>query len=809
MDLTEHEKVGRNAPCPCGSGLKYKKCCLSKPAPTRFTREDRESAWAKPERFIERELDPEDAEADDEFWGRWLDRADEIDQDRRAMSEQVFDLWFAFDRRLDGGKLVVDRFLEKRMADLSPGERLYLQTMRESSMRLYEVEESRPGESLTLRDLIEDHRVSVQERLGSRSLGRYDWIAARVLAVGASGKPEIEGILPIPDLYHQVLRDQLRRERDEFLRIHPDAAVVTFHKTTPPLFQDVWAGALLEPAIPQLANTDGEEIVLTEVRFEVMDRDAVQRTFDAQEDLERDEDGGALWRWSGKNGKGEIVSLGQIKLTEQGLNLEANSVARGERGRELLERTAGAAVRYRTTVHQDLQRLVREEVRRGMNRDELPRPDAKPPIPPQVEEALVLDQQVRYYRSWLDESVPALDGQTPRSAAQDPTLRARLTELMHDLDRIYLRALKSNQPAFDPSWMWDELGLEEQGLPHPPPLAHERVAQLVPGSGELCRSIAEGRRRRPGFDDRSSLVTEEEVRSDLEVQRFLRQRPLVAGAEAMAGAPADLGPYLEPVINFELHRRKSFWVDEALAFMLAHTDVQVRGSELRLPFASFALVFTDRHVLSLAERLLARRPSDPLAGQYLRIATVFVSEGPETGNGPLRLCLAVDALGADLPSLITQEIPIAEDQGVEAFLESLAPALPVEPTVPSADPIRGLLQVTINAILYATSAGVEPATRPPPTDSAGRDRLRGGPPITHSSEEVFFLPGAIEISQVRRLQELERVPDGRTMLRRFMVRGHWRRPARGWTDQRIRWIQPHWKGPQIATVIERTYKLKQ
>ena len=24
------EKVGRNAPCPCGSGKKYKKCCLDK-----------------------------------------------------------------------------------------------------------------------------------------------------------------------------------------------------------------------------------------------------------------------------------------------------------------------------------------------------------------------------------------------------------------------------------------------------------------------------------------------------------------------------------------------------------------------------------------------------------------------------------------------------------------------------------------------------------------------------------------------------------------------------------------------------------
>lgn len=26
-------KIGRNTPCPCGSGQKYKKCCLDKSAP--------------------------------------------------------------------------------------------------------------------------------------------------------------------------------------------------------------------------------------------------------------------------------------------------------------------------------------------------------------------------------------------------------------------------------------------------------------------------------------------------------------------------------------------------------------------------------------------------------------------------------------------------------------------------------------------------------------------------------------------------------------------------------------------------------
>jgi uncharacterized protein YecA (UPF0149 family) len=30
--LTHRTAIGRNAPCPCGSGLKFKKCCIGKAA---------------------------------------------------------------------------------------------------------------------------------------------------------------------------------------------------------------------------------------------------------------------------------------------------------------------------------------------------------------------------------------------------------------------------------------------------------------------------------------------------------------------------------------------------------------------------------------------------------------------------------------------------------------------------------------------------------------------------------------------------------------------------------------------------------
>jgi hypothetical protein len=125
---------------------------------------------------------------------------------------------------------------------------------------------------------------------------------------------------------------------------------------------------------------------------------------------------------------------------------------------------------------------------------------------------------------------------------------------------------------------------------------------------------------------------------------------------------------------------------------------------------------------------------------------------------------------------------------------------------PAERPLTGLLHVVLNAILYTTSAGVEPEVRP----RHGRAKTRTMPSRQsqpYASDSVFFLPGAIEISRLRQMQELHRVPSGRRLLHRFMVRGHWRRAAKSWKDQRMRWIAPHWKGPDLAAVIERTYKL--
>ncbi len=84
-------KTGRNAPCPCGSGKKYKKCCLAKEEEARRSSlEDQEKKQLRVNRQIE-----EDAELfEDEVRNDELDEVDdneEVDEDEDEEVGQTFE----------------------------------------------------------------------------------------------------------------------------------------------------------------------------------------------------------------------------------------------------------------------------------------------------------------------------------------------------------------------------------------------------------------------------------------------------------------------------------------------------------------------------------------------------------------------------------------------------------------------------------------------------------------------------------------------------------------------------------------------
>jgi hypothetical protein len=254
-------KIGANERCPCGSGKKFKRCCGDPRAETRYTREDRATAFMRLDEWISIFAATEQARAHDEFWGRFAHYADELPPGLATQSRAAEDVWFAFDHCGERGFPVVDTFLAE--AELGSGEHAFLTALRKSSTRLYEVVDVVPGTSLTLRDAVEGGTVTVSERQGSRTIGRHMYVAARVVPRGPSGGPEIDaGLLHIPGLVKDSVLAQLREHRARYLDDHRGADLDAFYKTMPPFFHEVWTGSFLEAFVPDLRTTD--EIALAD-----------------------------------------------------------------------------------------------------------------------------------------------------------------------------------------------------------------------------------------------------------------------------------------------------------------------------------------------------------------------------------------------------------------------------------------------------------------------------------------------------------------------------------------------------------------
>lgn len=181
--------TGRNEPCPCGSGRKYKQCCLRERQAQRAAPADRgvgvAIAWIRKEfrRQVPGAIETGFfAGIDPQIVADALAAlGDERVQDVNAkigdfvLSEAIFE-------RAEGAGRGIDWVLE-RAPRLSDEQRDFLARLADAPLRLYEVVESRPGEGLQLRDALADSRSPpfVTEPLASTTLGAGDMLGARVL----------------------------------------------------------------------------------------------------------------------------------------------------------------------------------------------------------------------------------------------------------------------------------------------------------------------------------------------------------------------------------------------------------------------------------------------------------------------------------------------------------------------------------------------------------------------------------------------------------------------------------------------------
>ena len=700
----------------------------------------------------------------------------------RETSDSAFLFWFAFDYQLGDGSYVVDRVLKANPL-LASGERRYLEQVRSTAMMPYEVMAVRPGVSVVLRRLGTQQQIDVREKSASLTLKRWDMLVVRLNPLGPSGGPEIEmGAMLIPPMVQEEIAEVVSQDLDN--RPDADNGARRF-KHLGAIFHQIWLATIVAPQIPRLVTAEGDPVVYVTMQFDVLDAERARAAFSAEPSLEGE---GDTWSWVAD---GSL--LGTIQLAGSQLTFETQSVLRADRGRQLIETVARDAIAYRGRDRVDPKEEVEKAIGSG-KRPEAP-PGAEDEIPPEIKDQLFQEFMAKHSQGWLDDHIPALDQQTPRSAALSPALRPQLVGLLKEMENDYLRALADGKPGFDPTWMWDELGLSDHQdaprLRHPLWLAHESMEQQLPGITEVVKSVAE-RRYVEAADLAPVAVTQEELRAEAAVQELIRN-------SAGCLKPNALLAHLEVYCSYEIGRRKTFWVDESLAWMLANTQVDVESRLFRLPFSSCVLVYTDRHTLGVAERALACAGDCPLRGQMLAVLCAYVME-LAPGGSRVKVGLTFDAFAGQPPHLTSWELHVDPNGTLE---ETVAGALARAQT-PAAGLFRPLLDAVINAMLYTTSAGVKIEQY-----RVDRSQQPNGrePQVCLPIDSVYYLPGKINISHMRKLQQVARGPNGRTLMHRFMVRGHWRRPGPNWKDRSLRWIEPYWRGPSLASIVEREYRV--
>ncbi|MEO6835537.1 MAG: hypothetical protein ABI231_06475 [Candidatus Tumulicola sp.] len=175
-------------------------------APTEYVRSPR---WDE-----QRDLAAAEAFGDPGEWSEAMQVA------RASMvGEEAFESWFAFERPIDAsGSPLVDTFLRARR-DLTQAQRNYLQRIRESCLRPYEIFAGNdPRNCSTLRDLWADELIPLDGR-GSARGSRSSGTAFVRVAIGPRGLPEMIEALAVPRadmdwllLHLRLLGQQLGRD---------------------------------------------------------------------------------------------------------------------------------------------------------------------------------------------------------------------------------------------------------------------------------------------------------------------------------------------------------------------------------------------------------------------------------------------------------------------------------------------------------------------------------------------------------------------------------------------------------------------
>lgn len=465
-----NEKLSRNDLCRCGSGKKYKKCCLTTSSPVFEFLEVADFAWRKLRQLegtvIDKHLVPYVMKTlPDEVMHLAIDDClpedlpEEID--RGMLFHQFLIPWIFFNwipdedfglENFNPEITLAENYLHTNKTKLKSDELRFIEMMISTFYSFYAILEVEKDQSLLVKDLLLGTEHHIKERQGTRYLKRGDIIFSRILTL--DNQLIFVGMAPftIPPQHHTTLLDfkkWLIEENDD----KPLDSNALRNELDIELY-DYFFDALIEvynKPLPTLVNTDGDLFQLTTSHFKLTPspEDALNRLMsmtlsddprDFLQDAKRTKTGKITeiqlpWLKKGnkKHKQWDNTLCGDVIIKEGKLILKTNSVERAEKGKKLLAKLLGNTIEFQKTLIESLQHKMKSlsQTKEDQNNEgKLNLMDI-----PEIKEQIQAMAKA-HWETWFDQSIPALEHKTPREAAKTKEGRERLDALLLQFERM-------------------------------------------------------------------------------------------------------------------------------------------------------------------------------------------------------------------------------------------------------------------------------------------------------------------------------------------------------------------------------------
>ena len=452
-------KPGRNDPCPCGSGKKYKHCCLrteaTQAADDRSRAVPRALSW-----LMTVHGQAVRASIDAAFFQGLSDQENERLQ---HFEPKLFEgiMVNAMEWLLAEGAITVKGH-ERRVAELLLGrggplfsaeQRQWIELLASQPLGLYEVIEVAPGEWMRLKDVLfpEKAPVLVQERVGSQQAVKFDLIAARILPIEDHFK--LSGaVYSMPRHRSLNLITALRHELEGVAPDSPDAKAMLGA-----IIPAYWLKLLVTPRqIPRLVDSvTGEPLLLITDHYRVQDWDALEQAMSGAADVEGNREAGWSRVFDGKDGLRRRSVTIEVGQRPDRIKVSYRTQGFADQGRPWFEGVTGRAVAF-------VSREIADPEGRLANKrpDEVPEPSPFVQVPPEVIAGIIGNSIRQLYANWADQPLPALNNRTPREAIQTPEGLEQVKFLLHTYEHGEIQQAKNqHRPPVSYDFLWHELGL--------------------------------------------------------------------------------------------------------------------------------------------------------------------------------------------------------------------------------------------------------------------------------------------------------------------------------------------------------------